>query len=209
MFWEELYIRSVKLTLMYQLFYKYLILNQRVSVPGLGNFYVDKSPAHLDFIHKRITPPESTIGFKDDAVILDKPFIEYLKKELKLQDVDVLKTIQDFSHRIRQGAEAGGISLPGIGKLQSGYEGNLLFLPEKKQEQSFKAIDLQNPIYTHAKLIDIYDYSGESVRMIEQVYIPKPGEKEIYHHGQKEDYWWVYAIILAIMGMAALFYYYI
>jgi len=55
----------------------------------------------------------------------------------------------------------------------------------------------------------IYDYSGDSVRMIEQEYIPKPGEKEVFHHGQKEDYWWVYAIVLAIMGMAALFYYYI
>jgi len=194
---------------MYQLFYKYLILNQRVSVPGLGNFYVDRSPAHMDFIHRKINPPESNICFKDDAVMMDKPFIEYLKKELKLQDVDVLKTIQDFSHRIRQGAEAGGIALPGIGKLQSGYDGNLLFLPENNQAKFCPSIDLQNPTYTHAKLIDIYDYSGDSVRMIEQNYIPKPGEKEVFHHGQKEDYWWVYAIVLAIMGMAALFYYYI
>ena len=209
MFWEELYIRSVKSLLMYQLFYKYLIINHKVSVPGLGNFYVDSHPAHIDFIHKKINAPERIIGFKDDAVLLDKPFIEYLKKELNLKDLDVLKSIQDFAHRIRQGAEDGGITLPGIGKLQSGFEGNLHFFPEKNMGITYQSIDLENPAYKQAKLIDVYDYSGESDRMITQEYIPKPGEKEIFHHGQKEDYWWVYAIVLAIMGMAALFYYYI
>jgi len=194
---------------MYQLFYKYLILNHKVSVPGLGNFFVDSTPANMDFIHKKIMPPERVIGFKDDAVVLDKPFIEYLKRELKLQDVDVLKSIQDFAHRIRQGAEDGGITLPGVGKLQAGYDGNLHFSPEINQEITNRAIDMENPAYKHAKLIDVYDYSGDSERMIMQHYVPKPGEKEIFHHGQKEDYWWVYAIVLAIMGMAALFYYYI
>ncbi len=194
---------------MYQLFYKYLILNHKVSIPGLGNFYIDRTPAHMDFIHKKINAPERVIGFKDDAVILDKPFIEYLKKEQRLPDADILKSIQDFAHRIRQGAEAGGIALPGIGKLQSGYDGNLLFLPEKNTTTINQSIDLENPAYKHARLIDVYDYSGETERMIMQEYIPKEGEKEIFHHGQKEDYWWVYAIVLAIMGMAALFYYYI
>ncbi len=194
---------------MYQLFYKYLILNHKVSIPGLGNFYIDRTPAHMDFIHKKINAPERVIGFKDDAVILDKPFIEYLKKEQRLPDADILKSIQDFAHRIRQGAEAGGIALPGIGKLQSGYDGNLLFLPEKNTTTINQSVDLENPAYKHARLIDVYDYSGETERMIMQEYIPKEGEKEIFHHGQKEDYWWVYAIVLAIMGMAALFYYYI
>ena len=193
---------------MYQLFYKYLILNQKVSIPGLGSFFIDNTPSRMDFIHKKITPPETVIAFNDDAVGSDRKFVDYLKKELNLPDTDVLKSINDFAHHIRNGAEAGGISLPGIGKMQTGYENNLFFSPERKTDALFQTIDLENPAYTHAKFVDVYDYSGDTERMIKQEHVPV-NEAEKVHHEIKEDYWWVYAIVLAIMGMAALFYYYI
>ena len=162
----------------------------------------------MDFIQKKIAPPENAVAFNDDATGSDKKFVDYLKRELNLPDSDVLKSISDFAHYIRTGAEAGGISLPGIGKMQTGYENNLFFSPEKNANNLFQTIDLENPAYTHAKFVDVYDYSGDSERMIKQVHIPVNEEDKV-HHEIKEDYWWVYAIVLAIMGMAALFYYYI
>jgi hypothetical protein len=53
--------------------------------------------------------------------------------------------------------------------------------------------------------VDVYD-TAESTIITQEVEISS--EQKIVVNKQ-EDYWWVYAIILALMGVGALLYYYI
>ena len=99
-----------------------------------------------------------------------------------------------------------GIQLPGIGLLKGNGEGNLHLISDELKNEGLQTIYLDNSeITANANLVDVYD-SAESTIITQEVEIPAD-EKIIAN--KQEDYWWVYAIILALMGVGALLYYYI
>lgn len=186
---------------MYLLFYKYLILNNRVNLPGLGSFFVDYSPAKLDLLNERIASPEWVVSFKQEPVIVDRNFLEFVKNELHTNETEANNNIQQFSELVKQEATNGGVELPGIGRLEPSQQGVLLLkTPEQTNTIALKV--------EKNKLVDVY----------EEVEYKKPEHKTdgsianldaTIEKKESEDYWWVWAIILVIISMAALFYYYI
>jgi hypothetical protein len=98
--------------------------------------------------------------------------------------------------------------MPGIGSLQKKGSDIYLFKAEKNTLQLLPNIHVGDILLGN-------DIEGEepiaqsistATATAEQLMEP---EAEGITEEKKEDYWWVYAIILALLGIGALLYYYI
>ena len=94
--------------------------------------------------------------------------------------------------------------LPGIGKLKRDYNG-FSIEPETESKQVLPDLWITKTQAANTGLLDIYAAVQPSI--IRQASIDVDADRLITK--EKEDYWWVIAIVLAIMGLGALLYYYI
>ncbi|MBS1626308.1 MAG: hypothetical protein JSR09_11710 [Bacteroidetes bacterium] len=193
---------------MYNIFYKYLLLNQKAAVPGIGYFTVEETPAKMDFITQTISAPNQEFRFTNETnCTIEKTFLFYLSKELKVNEVEAINRVNQFAQTVKEGALNGGVNLPGLGILKRSYEDVIYFVPEYNyaKQPLLTNIHLEHTVAANANLVDLYDAGDTRILKRENA---APEEEKIVLK-EKEDYWWVYAIVLAILGLGALLYYYI
>ena len=191
---------------MYELFYKYFILNHRTGLPGIGNFYLESIPSKIDIVTRTLSAPSHKILFSQGKAELDQSFFDFLAAELKMNSIDISKYFNEFARTIRETAtEEGGAHLPGLGTLIQNEQEEFIFHPEYKSSTLLPLIHLNDSVAANSKIVDVYD-SGET-KIIRQKKAAAAEEKIVM--SESDDYWWVYAVILALMGFGALLYYYI
>jgi nucleoid DNA-binding protein len=190
---------------MYEILYKYLILNNKIGLPGIGSFFIESAPAKMNIVTNTLIAPARLMSFTAEEDSIDNRFYEYLSRELQLNEVEAAMMFNQFSNELRGSVINGGVSLPGLGTLQKNNEGTLIFIEEKKSDILWPEIKINNTTTINTNLFDVYD-SGET-KIITQEGIA-PLEEKITRE-EDEDYWWVWAIILALCGIGALLYYYI
>lgn len=184
---------------MYPLVHKYLVLNRKVSVPGIGNFLIADTPAKLT--DGKLLPPRNHIQFRPETALADKAFYEFVAHEMHIDEIDAIKRFHEFAYELKGNASyADGLQFPGIGTLKKQSNGSFAF------EEERSTIEL---------------YGTLSITTVAPVEKPAPKERpEIEPDlsnvelepadapAQQRDLWWVYAIILAVAGTAAIVYYY-
>lgn len=192
--------------MLYELFYKYLILNGRASMPGIGTFGVEQVPATMDFENKKLTPPTQNIKIESYEIATDiYSLYNYLAKELGVNESEAARRFQEFTHDIeKQIAGSGTLLLPGIGKIRKEFSGYVVDA-ETESKQVLPDLWITKTQAATTNLMDIYANVQPSI--IKQSNFDGNSEKLVTK--EKEDYWWVIAIVLAIMGLGALLYYYI
>ncbi len=187
---------------MFQLFCKYLILHKKASVPGLGVFFIARTPAKLDFANKIFLAPEVQINFKAQAAADDYRLYTFISREQKIDATEAAVRCNAFVNKLRKNlAENSSLELPGIGVLSQNAEGKIFFkatvlhdyLPPAAAERVIR----ENS--EHHVLV------GDSTRTKTQM-------KEVLADNLQEpsyakDYWWMFAIALGIIGIATIVYY--
>lgn len=189
---------------MYQLLYQYLLTNQQLALPGIGNLFVERNAAEIDFTKNSITAPSYTFSFNNEKATVDKFFFQFISQKLSITEVEAINHFNNFLHKIKEQVLSGSVELPEIGILKSNNSSEIVLEPVV-HKNIYNNIDLGSFTKIESDITDIYD-SGETKIITNTVEIPKE-EKIVLH--ESEDYWWVYAIILALMGLGALLYYYI
>lgn len=193
---------------MYQELYKYFVLNKKVSIPGIGNFSINTTSAKLDFVAGVLHAPHPKVGFVQGETRVDRNLFQYLSKELKIDEKQAVQDFQAFGLSVKENLENNKpVELPGIGKLQKGYNDNeVLFTEEQAVTPSFlNDIKLNSATDSKANLVELYK-TGDNLILTEET---EDDRLEMIIKEKDEDYWWVYALILALMGIGALLYYYI
>ena len=192
--------------MLYELFYKYLILNGRASMPGIGTFGVEQVAATMDFENKKLTPPTQNIKIESYEIATDTySLYNYLAKELGVNESEAARRFQEFTHDIeKQIAVSGTLLLPGIGKIRKEFSGYVIDA-ETESKQVLPDLWITKTQAATTSLMDVYANVQPSI--IKQSNFDGNSEKLVAK--EKEDYWWVIAIVLAIMGLGALLYYYI
>jgi hypothetical protein len=192
--------------MLYELFYKYLILNGRASMPGIGTFGVEQVPATMDFENKKLTPPTQNIKIESYEIATDTySLYNYLAKELGVNESEAARRFQEFTHDVeKQIAASGTLLLPGIGNIRKEFSGYVIDT-ETESKQVLPDLWITKTQAATTSLMDVYANVQPSI--IKQSNFDGNSEKLVAK--EKEDYWWVIAIVLAIMGLGALLYYYI
>jgi nucleoid DNA-binding protein len=216
---EELYIRSPnKENKMLQLLYKYLILKKKVTLPGLGVFYVHRQPSYLDFSNKQFIAPTAQITFTEGNGVGDQKFYHFLANEQQIDEHAAVQNFNGFALKLKEKLQSRGtLQLPEFGLLTKDDTGKIHFKAAKPLTTFYHNVGVERTMREAIK----GNYQGfannESDQAIEEPEIKiadveetkiKEDETEPLETSAKKDYWWLYAVIVASIAVAAIAYYY-
>ncbi|HMZ46905.1 MAG TPA: hypothetical protein PKG56_05620 [Chitinophagaceae bacterium] len=189
---------------MYPYIYKYFILNKKLSLPGIGCLIIENCKATFNDNKNAILPPNPTINFSTTTTLADKSFYHFLATELHIEEVDAIKNFHDFSYQLQNGInKANGIVLPGIGTIKKHPSGSLEFETEVDANQYLSEINLSgNKKKTTAAIV------AEQQHIFTPPIIDEVNSEDGNNSTQKQtkDYWWIFAILLALIGIVAIYY---
>lgn len=190
---------------MFKLLYKYLILNKRAGVPGLGVFFIERKPAKLDFTNKVFIGPASQINFKAQALVDDNRLYTFISREQKIDVTEAAVRYSNFANNLRQNlAEKNSVELPGLGVLSQNAGGELFF------KETFRLNDYFPPVTAERVIRENTEHHimvGDSTRTNTQM--KEVLADEVQEESHAKDYWWLFAIALGIIGIATIVYYYL
>lgn len=194
---------------MYEILYKYLILNNKVSLPNVGTFIVENIPAKMDFDNKKLIPPTQTISLNSNLVDNELPQLQnFISKELNISSDDALSKITSFIDEIKnQLSVIGSANIPGIGNLFRNNNGDIALSSSNMNQTSdvLPELLIDKSQAANTNFMEVYsDIKPTIIRR--EGFIER---QDVLVARETEDYWWVWAIVLAIMGLGALLYYYI
>lgn len=180
---------------MLQHFYRYLLLNRQASVPGVGSFSIETFPASFEV--NSINPPQHLISFKAGSALTDKQFYQFLASETGMSEVDAVRKFQDFAYQLRKDLQSNPqLHVTGLGILKRSATGEIAFEPQNSIQQFFSPVRLTE--VQKQDDITVEDDAGSShgIEVEEEV------------EPIKKDYWWIWALLLAVTALAVIGYFY-
>lgn len=189
---------------MYNSLYKYLIFYKRLSLPGIGILSVEQLPGRLDFLNKQLHSPIPVIRFSSDKTAAsDKQLFEFLAADMGVSTLDSIKQFNDLSFFLKDELNRKGkAALPGIGSFTKEFGDNFSFQPEVSIQQYFPEASAERIVRKEAThTVKVGEDERTSSEMKEML-----ADEEAAEEGP--DRWWMYALILGILGLGALVYYY-
>jgi nucleoid DNA-binding protein len=185
---------------MFQVVYKYLILNKQVNLPGIGHFQVVEFPARLDFNRKLIHAPVPVIQFTNISNAADRYFFDFVAHELQIEQAESIRKFHDFTYQLKDEVNVHqSIQLPGIGKLIKNSTGGYSFQPVAIFENYFPSVNIDF-------LLQEEPISWKNTSTNDS----EVGEDQAEAVETRRPYrWWLAAIVLAAVGVAAIALYYL
>lgn len=169
-----------------QLLIKYLLQNGRLGIPDIGMFRVKRMPAQVVAGGTEIKGPESVITYQAEPVPADKHLFEFLSSETETDEVTAIGQFNAWTQELKQKIfDHQTVELPFIGTLLQDQDGNI----------------------THNAPVSSMGYA--SVALPEGVLLETTIATEDEEASLSDTSWWIYAIILLLLGVAAIAYYYL
>ncbi len=98
--------------------YKYLALHNKLTIPGIGNFAVEHTPATIEFTDKMVHPPQSRIVFVPQVHPTNNHFYGFLSREWAVEKVIAIRMYKDEVEGMgEQLQKLGMYHLPGYGNV--------------------------------------------------------------------------------------------
>jgi len=191
---------------MYQYLLKYLVLHKNLAIPKLGVFSMEALSAEIDSTNHLMYPPSQIVRFKQDTVVADRHFYDFLVRETDKDLVDVMNELHAFSQQVLQEVQTiSGAVLQGIGTLKKDNDGLFIFIPERPLDYLFKQVSIDKSISLAVNTTQ--DATIETTTVLEGEALTNfLGQA---NDGEVTDNWWVYAIALLLLGVGALLFYYV
>lgn len=168
------------------LLYKYLILNGRLGIPEIGRLAIYRTPASVQEDGTVMQGPAQQIFFEEKPVAADKNLFQFLAHEMSTDEIAAIGSFNTWVSSIReQLTQDAFVKLPFIGTLEQTAEGVVGFIPVTPAIQP-SSIDLP------------YGIVWQTDDLAED------GSAE-----KNDSGWWIYAIILLLLGIAAIAYRYL
>ncbi|MES2372975.1 MAG: hypothetical protein V4557_10375 [Bacteroidota bacterium] len=172
--------------------YKYLVLHKHLNIPQLGNFVMQYQNARYEERTGLLHAPKPVLVFTDGHVpASEKAFFDFLGNEMGVDDLTAIKLFHDFSYQFRNDLlEKGSAEIKGVGTLSQNSERNIIFHPAHDLSDLLPAIKPGE----HGTVI---------VATGDDVYVEEEAETV-----ETKDQWWLYALVLLMLGVGALIVYY-
>ena len=201
----------------------------KVSLPGVGTFYVELMPASFSDKGFSMNPPYKTLSFNqvqtDDSLLVD-----LYAQANNLQDEVARPYIVQFLQELKQVLiEKKTIILPGLGKLRATRENNFFFVCDEKLDIfpegfALKPISLKSLAGMEIEPINIQvplpPVPGESAielpadpepEVITEVELeteaepaPAPEAEQVIEEPRRKFRWWILVLVLFALAAIAL-----
>lgn len=189
---------------MFDLFYQYLVLHKKVTVPGLGTFMIVRKTAQLSFEHKTLTSPGWEVIFAKGDLPADKDFYTYISQQQNTDDTGSVKNVSDFIFFIkREMSVYKKLDWPKIGTLTENVQGEFLLKSANQLFSYFPDVLAERIVRENGDKSVFDDNQPKSLTGVSK------GSEETFPDVVKKQEWWIDAIILALLAIAAIGYYYL
>jgi nucleoid DNA-binding protein len=183
---------------MFDLLYQYLVRNNRVSLPGLGTFFVEQVPAKIDIVNKSIVAPSYTFRLDRANDFSGKNFFVWLANAAHISEWDAIKKLSEFAFEVRKAIQQGNkVIWKGVGVLRPGQPGEIKFEPEKKNfvfEQQVVAEKVIRENADHRMLVgDKEKTSSQMTRILAMPPVQIPSSFA--------PTWWAISIVVAFASI--------
>jgi hypothetical protein len=173
--------------------YEFLLLNKKISLPGIGTISLCQAPAQHDFPNKQFIAPSFffTIDPKNDKP--SKKLFDWLSSSLNITEWEAIKSINDFSFDLKKKlSEFGEVNWQKIGVLRRHDIGALKLEPQNVSLQSEPAVAAEKVIRVKAEhTILVGEKEKTSVEM----------EEYLAAIPAKKNYTWLIAVILTVLAV--------
>ena len=176
--------------MMYEKLYQYLLQHNKLPVPGIGTFLLEKIPARVEFSNKRINPPAYTISMKSAATSPTTNFFSWLANALDLGERDAILKFNDFAFDLKKQVENGDtINWNGVGTITKGLGGEIKF------SSDVISIAYETPVAAEKV---IREKAEHNVRVGEDQRTSAEMVEMLSHPEANKSYWWAYALAIAL-----------
>jgi hypothetical protein len=175
---------------MHQLIATYLFQNKQCPLPGLGHLYVEQVSAESDFLNKQINAPQSFVKFSS-TLVDDESFLNYAAKVNNTSGTFIKDELQQFFAK-------DNFAINGVGEFTK-ENGKLNFSPTTIDPLFYQPTHAERVVHENeAHNMVVGDTETTTTAMTEYF-----AEDEI-----NKDYWWVWALVLGGISIAAICIYY-
>jgi hypothetical protein len=173
--------------------YEFLLLNKKVSLPGIGTISLYQTPAQHDFANKQFIAPTSffTIDARNDKP--SKKLFDWLTFSLNITEWEAIKFVNDFSFDLKKKlSENGEVSWEKVGVISRSDKGDLKLDPQSILLQSEKPVTAEKVIRVKAEhTVLVGEQEKTSVEM----------EEYLAGSPAKKNYTWLIAVILTVLAV--------
>lgn len=181
--------------------HQYLVLHQRLDLPGIGTFCIEKKPSWFDFTAKAVYPPVFTIVLQAENKTPSKNFFHWLGDRLGVSERDAVIRFNDFLFGLKKDlAEGQALQWPGIGMLSRNRAGEIRFETGVKDYSPATAAPAAQVLRQNAE---------HTVLAGEQETEPAAIKEEAIEGPEQQDRgWWVAALATGILAAGFIAYYF-
>ena len=173
--------------------YEFLLLNRRLSLPGIGTIFLCQNPAQLDFTNKQFIAPSFYFIIESKNDKPSKKLFDWLSSSLNITEWDAIKSVNDFSFDLKKKlSENGEVNWENVGIFRRNNNGDL------KLDQQNVLLQNQQPV-TAEKVIRVK--SGHTVLVGEQEKTSVEMEEYFAETPAKKNYTWLIAAILVVLAV--------
>ena len=172
--------------------YEFLLLNKKLSLPGIGTISLCQNSAQLDFTNRQFTAPSFyfTIESRNDKP--SKKLFDWLSSSLGITEWDAIKSVNDFSFDLKKKlSEKGEVNWENVGMIRRDNNGDLKLETQNVLLQSEQPVTAEKVIRVKAEHTVLVGEREKTSMEMEEYFAESPAKK---------NYAWLIAVILAVLA---------
>jgi len=173
--------------------YEFLLLNKKISLPGIGTISLCQTPAQHDIPNKQFIAPASFFAIDPRNDKPSKKLFDWLSSSLGITEWDAIRSVNDFSFDLKKKlSETGEVNWENVGMIRRDNNGDL------KLERPNTLLQREQPVMAE-KVIRVKAEHTILVGEKEKTSV----EMEEYFSGSpsKKNYTWLIAVILTVLAV--------
>jgi hypothetical protein len=173
--------------------YEFLLLNKKLSLPGIGTISLCQNSATLDFTNKQFTSPSFYFIIESRNDKPSKKLFDWLSSSFGITEWDAIKSVNDFSFDLKKKlSEKGEVNWENVGMIRRNNNGDL------KIETQTIILQSEQPV-TAEKVIRVK--AEHTVLVGEQEKTSVEMEEYFAESTKKKNYTWLIAAIIAVLAV--------
>ena len=178
---------------MQDILYEFLLLNKKLSLPGIGTISLYQNSAQHNIPNKQFTGRSFyfTIEPRNDKP--SKKLFDWLSSSLGITEWDAIKSINDFSFDLKKKlSENGEVCWKNVGVIRRDNNGDLKLDQQNILLQSEQPVIAEKVIRAKAEHTVLVGEQEKTSAEMEEYFSGSPAKK---------NYSWLIAVILAVVAV--------
>jgi hypothetical protein len=173
--------------------YEFLILNKRLSLPGIGTIALYKNPAQLDFTNKQFLAPYYSFKIESANDKPSKKLFDWLCSSSGIAEWDAIKAVNDFSFELKKKlSEEGEVNWEKVGVFRRNENGEIKLDPATISLQSDLPAVAEKVIRVKAEHTVLVGEQERTAIEMEEYFAQSP---------PKRNYAWIIALVLTVLAI--------